>query len=180
MMVEFMHASGLFECPVDMYVHMYLSSVPPPVGEVSVSEGEVPSVEVQAVEGEGGGGGGGGGEGGEGGGGGDVNYKRKMEDEGSEEERSAKNPRSASPDFTSLKVGIYTFTQSCVYLCTLHVHKYDMYDYIIMIRIISVDNLVCMGRHVYRKPKTTKVCVHVGCFYCTTAYMHHVCDGKEV
>jgi RNA recognition motif-containing protein len=38
------------------------------------------------------------------GGGGDGNYKRKMEDEGDEEERSAKNPRSASPDFTSLKV----------------------------------------------------------------------------
>ena len=48
------------------------------------------------------------------GGGGDGNYKRKMEDEGDEEERSAKNPRSASPDFTSLKVTAYTY--ACIYM----------------------------------------------------------------
>ena len=59
--------------------------------------------------GDGGGGGTGGGETGGGGGvGGDGNYnKRKMEDEGDgESQRSAKNPRSASPDFTGIKVFI--------------------------------------------------------------------------
>ena len=47
-----------------------------------------------------------------GGGGGDGNYnKRKMEDEGDGEgERSAKNPRSASPDFTNLKVSLTLFS----------------------------------------------------------------------
>ena len=60
--------------------------------------------------GDGGGGGTGGGETGGGGGGGGVGgdgsfNKRKMEDEGDgESQRSAKNPRSASPDFTGLKV----------------------------------------------------------------------------
>lgn len=38
-------------------------------------------------------------------GGGDSNCKRKMEDD-ADEERSAKNPRSASPDFTGLKVHV--------------------------------------------------------------------------
>ena len=53
-----------------------------------------------------GGGGGTGGGGGGGGVGGDGSFnKRKMEDEGDgESQRSAKNPRSASPDFTGLKV----------------------------------------------------------------------------
>ena len=60
--------------------------------------------------GDGGVGGTGGGETGGGGGGGGVGgdgsfNKRKMEDEGDgESQRSAKNPRSASPDFTGLKV----------------------------------------------------------------------------
>ena len=70
-----------------------------------VGEGDAPTVEV--VTGGAGGGGGGG----------DVNYKRKMEDEGDEEERSAKNPRSASPDFTSLKVQCtYIY---CSVICTV-------------------------------------------------------------
>lgn len=45
-------------------------------------------------------------------GGGDSNCKRKMEDD-ADEERSAKNPRSASPDFTSLKVHVYMLRTDC-------------------------------------------------------------------
>ena len=62
--------------------------------------------------------------GGTGGGGGDGN-KRKMEEDEGEQERSAKNPRSASPDFTMLKVAdklwrsVYMYT--CIYTYSIHV-----------------------------------------------------------